>query len=404
MLGGDAGCLAQTAQTVVLREFPCGASRLVQRTAGVGVAPLGSDVGVQSGQDARQTMAAPFVLLPACGRPRGRRRRALFREAEHPIRSRRHYRTAREPPHRRHEHPMGATLTSRGCRRGGSAPDAVVVRSERTVDEQQTPGGSRPGILHEEHLPANPRAASARRALWSLVGLSLMIGMLVALPWLVEYVTVGQYLVHTDDAYVRLNEVPVRSAVPGLVRDLLVTDNQEIVAGQVLARIEHRDERAATVALNDVVAPVAGVVAASGLHVGDVVTADRPLMAVVTPGEPRVIAALSVSEITYVAIGQAVAIDVPSLPAVRLYGHVADAEWIDAVSGSPNGEDRIALKIDLMAVPVPAGLRSGMAVGATILTGLTGTERMVSQILQEKAQKTCRCEQDLQAASVQQRI
>ncbi|WP_316232380.1 HlyD family efflux transporter periplasmic adaptor subunit [Bradyrhizobium sp. SZCCHNR1051] len=241
------------------------------------------------------------------------------------------------------------------------------------------------------------------RALWSLVGLGLMIGMLVALPWMVEYVTVGQYLVHTDDAYVRMNEVPVRSAVSGLVRDLLVTDNQEIVAGQVLARIEHRDERAATVALNDVIAPVAGVVAASGLHVGDVVTTDRSLMAVVTPGEPHVIAALAVSEITYVAIGQAVTIDVPGLP-VRLYGHVADAEWIGAASGSPTGESRIALKISLLKAAMPAGLRSGMAVGATILTGLTGTERMVSQILQKRAQRTCRCEQDLQPASVQRRI
>ncbi len=275
------------------------------------------------------------------------------------------------------------------------------------MDGQQAPGGSQLTILHEERPPADPRAtsrASVGRALWSLVGLGLMIGMLVALPWMVEYVTVGQYLVHTDDAYVRMNEVPVRSAVSGLVRDLLVTDNQEIVAGQVLARIEHRDERAATVALNDVIAPVAGVVAASGLHVGDAVTADRSLMAVVTPGESHVIAALAVSEITYVAIGQAVTIDVPGLPSVRLYGHVADAELIGAASGSPDGESRIALKISLLKAAMPAGLRSGMAVGATILTGLTGTERMVSQILQKRAQRTCRCEQDLQPASVQRRI
>ncbi|MGJ5131911.1 HlyD family efflux transporter periplasmic adaptor subunit [Bradyrhizobium oligotrophicum] len=272
------------------------------------------------------------------------------------------------------------------------------------MDGQQAPGGSRPVILHRECPPAEPRArASAARALWLLVALSLMFGMLVAVPWMVEYVTVGQYLVHTDDAYVSMNEIPVRSAVSGLVRDLLVTDNQEIAAGQVLARIEHRDERAATVALNDVIAPVAGVVAASGLHVGDVVTTDRSLMAVVTPGEPHVIAALAVSEITYVAIGQAVTIDVPGLP-VRLYGHVTDAEWIGAIPGSPTGEARIALKISLLKAAMPAGLRSGMAVGATILTGLTGTERMVSQILWERAQRTCHCEQDLQPASVQRRI
>lgn len=287
----------------------------------------------------------------------------------------------------------------------------MVVRSERWTDSKRRADPGRAlcitGIVHKERSPADPRATprgAAGRALWPLAGLGLMIGMLVALPWMVEYVTVGQYLVHTDDAYVRMNEVPVRSAVSGRVRDLLVTDNQEIVAGQVLARIEHRDERAATVALNDVIAPVAGVVAAGGLHVGDVVRADRSLMAVVTPGEPDIIAALAVSEITYVAIGQAVTIDVPGLPSIRLYGHVADAELIGAASGSPDNEDRIALKIRLPRAAMPTGLRSGMAVGATILTGLTGTERMVSQILRERAQKSCRCEQDLQPASMQRRI
>ncbi|UFZ05090.1 biotin/lipoyl-binding protein [Bradyrhizobium ontarionense] len=275
------------------------------------------------------------------------------------------------------------------------------------MDGQQAPGGSGPVIVQEESHPAGRRAtprACAGRALWPLVGLSLMIGTAIVLSWTFEYVTVGQYLVYTDDAYVRMNEVPITSAVSGLVRDLLVIDNQEIVAGQVLARIEHRDESAATAVLNDIIAPVTGVVAASGLHVGESVTADRPLMAVVTPGEAQVIAGLAVSEITYVAIGQAVTIDVPGLPSVRLYGHVADAELIGAASGSRYGEDRIALKISLLKAAMPPELRSGMAVGATILTGLTGTERMVSQVLQERAQRTCSCEPDLRPTTVQRRI
>lgn len=262
-------------------------------------------------------------------------------------------------------------------------------------------------ILHKEHSPEDARAtapASAGRALRPLAGLGLIVGMLVALWWMVDYVTVGQYLVHTDDAYVGGNEVPVRSAVPGRVRELLVTDHQEIALGQLLARIEPRDADTATVALNDVVAPVAGVVTMGGLHVGDAVTSDRSMMAVVAPGEPHITAVLAVSEITYVAIGQAVTIEVPDLPSVRLYGHVADAEWIGEATGSPNGEDRVALKIRLLKAVLPAGLKPGMAVGATILTGLTGTERMVSQILQDKAQGSCRCGQDLQHASVRRRI
>ncbi|WP_257165184.1 biotin/lipoyl-binding protein [Bradyrhizobium sp. SRS-191] len=274
------------------------------------------------------------------------------------------------------------------------------------MDRQQGPGGTRI-IPHKKRSPGDMRAAPrafAAGALWPLTGVGLVVACLIALSWMVEYVTVSQYLVHTDDAYIGGNEVPVRSAVPGLVRELLVTDNQEIVAGQLLARIEHRDGDAATVALNDVIAPVAGVVTVGGLHVGDAVPAGRSMMAVVAPGEPHIIAALAVSDITYVAIGQAVTIEVPGQPSLRLYGHVADAEWIGAASGPPSAEDRIALKIRLANPALPVGLRTGMAVGATILTGLTGTERMVSQILQEKAQKSCRCGQDLQAAAVRRRI
>ncbi|MGY3452096.1 HlyD family efflux transporter periplasmic adaptor subunit [Bradyrhizobium sp. USDA 4353] len=277
---------------------------------------------------------------------------------------------------------------------------------ERAVDRQQAPGEARV-IPHEKRSPGDMRAApraSTGRALWPLTGLGLVVAGLIALSWMVEYVTVTQYLVQTDDAYIGGSEVPVRSAVPGLVRELLVTDNQDIVAGQLLARIEHRDGDAATVALNDVIAPVAGVVTVGGLHVGDVVTADQSMMAVVAPGEPHIIAALAVSDITYVAIGQAVTIEVPGLPSVRLYGHVADAEWISAASGSLSAEDRIALKIRLANAALPVGLRTGMAVSATILTGLTGTERMVSQILREKAQKSCRCAQDIQPAAARRRI
>ncbi|MGJ4889450.1 HlyD family secretion protein [Bradyrhizobium sp. HKCCYLRH3099] len=323
---------------------------------------------------------------------------ALFREPEHRIWSRRHYQPAREPPHRRNEHD--------GHEKPVEAATQAMPSWERAVVEQQGSGGTRMVNPNKERSPADARAtppASAGRALRPLAGLGLIVGLFIALWWMVDYVTVGQYLVHTDEAYVGGNEVPVRSAVPGRVSELLVTDHQEIAAGQLLARIAPREADTATVALNDVIAPVAGVVTVGGLHVGDVVTADRSMMAVATPGEPHITAVLAVSDITYVALGQAVTIEVPGLPSIRLYGHVADAEWIGAAPGSPNGEDRVALKIRLKTV-LPAGLRPGMAVSATILTGLTGTERMVSEILQEKAQRSCRCGQDLQPASVRRRI
>lgn len=116
-----------------------------------------------------------------------------------------------------------------------------------------------------------------------------------------------------------------------------------------------------------------------------------------------VIATLAASEIAYVAVGQAVTIDVPGL-AAPLYGHVVDAELIDAAPRSRPGDDRIALKIRLRKDSVPTDLREGTAVTATILTGLTGTETLVSTVLQERAAKLRNCNGDIRPASVRRNI
>lgn len=52
---------------------------------------------------------------------------------------------------------------------------------------------------------------------------------------------VGQYLVETDDAYVRADWVAVSPRVAGYVTQVLVADNQSVKAGDVLVRIDERD-------------------------------------------------------------------------------------------------------------------------------------------------------------------
>ena len=60
-----------------------------------------------------------------------------------------------------------------------------------------------------------------------------------------DYWTVGQYLVSTDDAYVKADNTTIAPKVSGYLHEVLVRDNERVKAGQVLARIDQRDYRVA---------------------------------------------------------------------------------------------------------------------------------------------------------------
>lgn len=60
-----------------------------------------------------------------------------------------------------------------------------------------------------------------------------------------DYWTVGQYLVSTDDAYVKADNTTIAPKVSGYLHDVLVGDNERVRAGQVLARIDERDFKVA---------------------------------------------------------------------------------------------------------------------------------------------------------------
>ncbi|MBV8578302.1 MAG: HlyD family secretion protein [Acetobacteraceae bacterium] len=57
--------------------------------------------------------------------------------------------------------------------------------------------------------------------------------------------TTGRFVEETDDAYTQADAVTIAPRVSGTINDLVVTDNQLVRAGQVLARIDDRDYRAA---------------------------------------------------------------------------------------------------------------------------------------------------------------
>src|ERR1700710_2834414 len=74
-----------------------------------------------------------------------------------------------------------------------------------------------------------------------------------------DYWTVGQYLVSTDDAYVKADNTTIAPKVSGYLHEVLVGDNERVRAGQMLARIDDRDFK---VALDQAKADVAAAQAA----------------------------------------------------------------------------------------------------------------------------------------------
>jgi membrane fusion protein (multidrug efflux system) len=57
----------------------------------------------------------------------------------------------------------------------------------------------------------------------------------------VEYWRTGRFLVSTDDAYVQADNTLIAPRVSGYLGQVLVTDNQPVKTGQVLARIDDQD-------------------------------------------------------------------------------------------------------------------------------------------------------------------
>jgi len=73
------------------------------------------------------------------------------------------------------------------------------------------------------------------------------------------YLTTGRYLETTDDAFVKADSTIIAPKVSGYISEVLVSDNEPVKAGQLLAKIDDRDFRTA---LNQARADVAASEAA----------------------------------------------------------------------------------------------------------------------------------------------
>ena len=86
------------------------------------------------------------------------------------------------------------------------------------------------------------RRQMLRRGVLAVV---LMAGTALAGVYGYDYWTSGRFLQSTDDAYVKADSTIIAPRIAGYIADVLVQDNAEVAAGQVLARIDDRDYRTA---------------------------------------------------------------------------------------------------------------------------------------------------------------
>ncbi len=102
---------------------------------------------------------------------------------------------------------------------------------EEAQERPSYPGGSRP-------------ARAARLRLRSLLIGAGAVVLLAGAGLVGEYWwTTGRFLISTDDAYVQADSVIISPKVSGYISNVLVTDNEQVHAGQVLARIDDSDYR-----------------------------------------------------------------------------------------------------------------------------------------------------------------
>ena len=85
------------------------------------------------------------------------------------------------------------------------------------------------------------RQAIKRAAL----ALAAALGVAAATDFGHYYLTTGRYLETTADAYVKADSTIIAPKVSGYIAQVLVNDNQPVTAGQLLAKIDDRDFRAA---------------------------------------------------------------------------------------------------------------------------------------------------------------
>src|SRR3954468_21863689 len=120
----------------------------------------------------------------------------------------------------------------------------TAQQSTIRIDQPAQPVNLLPDARPAQASTAVP--ASRRLNVRKLLMTGAALAVLASAAWYGwNYWTVGQYLVSTDDAYVKADSTTIAPKVSGYLQQVLVKDNERVATGQVLARIDDRDFRVA---------------------------------------------------------------------------------------------------------------------------------------------------------------
>ncbi len=94
-------------------------------------------------------------------------------------------------------------------------------------------------------IAASPETPRRRPPIRRLVfSIALAAVLVAAIAYGVHWWTTGRFLRSTDDAYLRADSVTVAPKISGYVSAVLVGDNQDVAAGEVLVRVDPENYRA----------------------------------------------------------------------------------------------------------------------------------------------------------------
>ncbi|MBH5370223.1 HlyD family secretion protein [Bradyrhizobium glycinis] len=99
--------------------------------------------------------------------------------------------------------------------------------------------------ITRDYAKAPPTAQARNRVRRAALVLALLAGTATMAYYGHDYWTNGRYLESTDDAYVKADSTIVAPKVSGYIAKVLVGDNEKVRAGQLLAKIDDRDFKAA---------------------------------------------------------------------------------------------------------------------------------------------------------------
>jgi membrane fusion protein (multidrug efflux system) len=134
-----------------------------------------------------------------------------------------------------------------------------LPRQDTFEKTAETDRGTTDGTPVDTLKPTVP--AKSNRSLWKRLSLALVLlaGAAFGVRYGHYYWTVGRFIESTDNSYVKADYTTVAPKVAGYIKDVRVSDNDPVTAGQVLATIDDRDFQ---IALNSARADLQGAEAA----------------------------------------------------------------------------------------------------------------------------------------------